>query len=130
MKKKSRWTMFARARKPKPRGVMNGTEKKFYESHLVPLLQSQSACAVWYEQWSWTLTTKTPGGLPGTRYMPDFVVLRADGELDVYEVKGSGNARRQDLNRVKQFADLFPLRVYVATLQTKRQGGGFKIEEY
>jgi hypothetical protein len=124
-----RWATYARGAQ-KQRGVKNSTEQKFYDEHLVPMLQDQSARAVWYERWSWTLTEKTPGGLPGLRYTPDFVVILASGELRAYEVKGVGNARRQDLNRVKLFADLIPIRIFVATQLTKKNGGGFKIAEY
>lgn len=109
---------------------MNSTESQFHEQVIVPMLDAGEALEVWYERWSWTLTAKTPEGKPGIRYTPDFVVMLESGELVIYEVKGSGNARRQDLNRVKLFSDLYPMRVYVATQRTKRDGGGFMVEEY
>ena len=114
----------------KTRGVLNSTERKFLEGHIAPLMLSGEAVAWWYERWTWALTESTPGGLPGIRYTPDFIVLMASGELVAYEVKGTGNARRQDLNRTKLFADLFPLRCFVATAQTQKDGGGFAVCEY
>ena len=116
--------------KRKQRGVMNSTERKFRDEVLLPRVDSGRVVMWWYEKWTWVLTEKTPSGKPGIRYTPDFVCLLDSGELIVFEVKGQGNAQRQDLNRVKVFADNYPLRVYVATLQRVKDGGGFKIEEY
>ena len=116
--------------KLKQRGVMNSTERKFYEQQIMTRVAAGEIVAWWYEGYAFRLTEKTPSGKPGIRYTPDFVVMLATGELVVYEIKGVGNARRQDLNRVKLFADLFPFRVFVATQLRKKDGGGFKIEEY
>lgn len=116
--------------KRKTRGVLNSTERKFLAQHIEPLMLAGDAVAWWYEKWTWALTECTPGGLRGIRYTPDFVVLMASGDLVVYEVKGTSNARRQDLNRTKLFADLFPLRCFVATEKTKANGGGFSVCEY
>ena len=114
----------------KERGVMNTTERRFLNEVLMPQIISCDVVLWWYEAYSWKLTEKTPDGKPGIRYTPDFVCMLDTGELVVYEVKGVGNARRQDLNRVKLFADAFPFRVYVARQQSKREGGGFDVEEY
>ncbi len=114
----------------KPKGQMNRTEKRFFESFIAPMLNDGTAVASWYEAWAFTLTQTTPEGKPGIRYTPDFVVQLAGGELRVYEVKGCGNARRESLNRTKLFASSFPLRTFLATQQAKKHGGGFKLEEY
>ncbi len=128
------WNTHAHGKR-KVRGVMNGTENKFFEQYIFPRLQDGDVLEWWYEKWSWTLTERTPSkpgspARPGTRYTPDFVCLLKSGEIVVYEVKGVGNARLQDLNRVKLFSDKFPIRTYVATLLRKKDGGGFNLEEY
>ena len=120
---------YARGRR-KERGVMNRTERKFHETIIQPTIDAGRVVQCWYEKWTWQLTEKTPGGKPGIRYTPDFVCLMASGLLVVYEVKGTGNARREALNRTKLFADIYPMRTYVATQQRVKDGGGFKIEEY
>jgi len=121
--------------KRKQRGVMNSTEEKFLEQYIKPRVDEGKVSDWWYEAWSWKLTEKTPGGngsksKPGIRYTPDFVCMLASGELVLFEVKGTGNARIQDLNRVKLFADKFPLRIYVATQRRVKDGGGFHVVEY
>ena len=114
----------------KERGVMNKTEQEFFASHISPRRISGDIVEHWYEVWTWRLTEKTPGGKPGIRYTPDFVVMLKGGLLEAYEVKGTGIATTADLNRVKLAADKLPIPFFVATKQTKKQGGGFKIEEY
>ena len=126
---KRHWSTYARGKRKEP-GVMNRTETQFYDEHIAPLLARGEIIESWYEAWTWRLTEKTPDGKPGIRYTPDFVVLCVDGRLVAYEVKGTGIATRADLNRVKVAADKIPIPFYVATKQTKKQGGGFKIEQY
>ena len=115
--------------KRKERGKMNSTEEKFLAEILEPQVAEGRVVQWWYEKWTWALTEATPKGRPGIRYTPDFVALLDDGLLIVFEVKGTGNARRQDLNRAKLFADLFPLRIFLATQRAVKNGGGFLIEE-
>ncbi len=123
------WSTYARGAR-KERGVMNRTETEFFSSYIAPRLVCKEFVESWYETWTWRLTEKTPDGKPGIRYTPDFVVLQSDGFLIAYEVKGTGIATRADLNRVKLAADKIPIPFYVATKQTKKNGGGFKIEQY
>ncbi len=116
--------------KRKERGVMNRTETEFANTILEPRKVAGEIVEYWYESITFKLTDKTPGGKPGIRYTADFAVVLADYTLEFYEVKGTGIATTADLNRVKVAADKFPMRIFVATKQTKKQGGGFKIEEY
>lgn len=138
---KHHWSAYATGER-KQRGVMNATEKAFSE-----LLDRQKAAgeviAWWYESIGLKLSD-TPGdkradGVAGrlsdrqrhgTRYTPDFAVLLADYRMIFYEIKGSGIATTADLNRVKEAAEKFPFRFYVATKQTQKAGGGFEIEEF
>ena len=126
---KPHWSTYARGKR-KVRGVMNKTEEEFFADHISPRRIAGEIVETWYEIWSWRLTEKTPDGKPGIRYTPDFVVMLKGGQLVAYEVKGTGIATRADLNRVKLAAHTIPIQFFVATKQTKKQGGGFKIEEY
>ena len=123
------WTHYARGRK-KVRGEMNRTETQFLNEVIMPRVETGEVVAWWYETITFRLTDKTPSGKPGTRYTPDFVVVLDTYELVCFEVKGSGIATTADLNRVKAASQKFPLRFYVATRRAKKDGGGFRIEEY
>ena len=123
------WSSYIRGTR-KERGVMNRTETQFAQTELEPRKEAGEVVAYWYESITFKLSGKTPGGKPGIRYTADFAVLLADYTMEFYEVKGTGMAMTADLNRVKVAADKYPFRIFVATKQTKKQGGGFKIEEY
>lgn len=126
---KRHWSTYAHGDR-KVRGVMNKTEAEFFADYISPRRIAGEIIESWYETWSWRLTEKTPDGKPGIRYTPDFVVMLKSGQLVAYEVKGTGIATRADLNRVKLAAEKIPIRFFVAWKQTKKAGGGFKIEEY
>lgn len=129
--RRPRWSNFARVGRKKVRGEMSPAERKFRTEFLDPEIANGGAREIWYERVSFTLTDKTPSGRPGVRYTPDFMVQYTDGELVFFEVKGYATSiHKRALNEVKMFADMFAFRVYVATAQTKANGGGFKIEEY
>lgn len=74
-------------------------EERFYEGTVVPALHAFA--------WSWceyeALTLTLPGGV---RYRPDFPVLRADGRMAMFEVKG----RMMEPARIKlrQCVELYP----------------------
>lgn len=138
---KHHWSAYATGER-KQRGVMNATEQSFSE-----LLDQQKAAGEVLVWWYESITLKlsdTPGdkradGVAGklsdkkrigTRYTPDFAVLLADYRMIFYEVKGSGISTTADLNRVKEAAEWFPFRFYVATKLPQKAGGGFEIEEF
>ncbi|QYG01857.1 DUF1064 domain-containing protein [Massilia sp. NP310] len=63
-----------------------------------------------------------------TFYTPDFAVMLADGNLEMHEVKGfwADDARV----KIKIAADLYPLRFVAIQAQSKKEGGGWRIEEF
>lgn len=63
-----------------------------------------------------------------TFYTPDFAVMLADGALEMHEVKGfwQDDARV----KIKIAADLYPLRFVAIQAKTKKEGGGWKAEEF
>jgi len=111
-------------------GLMNRTETEFANTVLTAWLEAGLIWESWYEPFSMRLTAKTPEGKPGIRYTPDFGVQLASLEWVLYEVKGTGLASNEALNRVKLVADKYRFRIFVARKQTKKNGGGFTFEQY
>ena len=63
-----------------------------------------------------------------TFYTPDFAVMLFDGALEAHEVKGfwQDDARA----KIKIAADLYPLRFVAIKAKPKKEGGGWKVEEF
>ncbi|WP_208296478.1 DUF1064 domain-containing protein [Massilia sp. CCM 8734] len=63
-----------------------------------------------------------------TFYTPDFVVMLADGALEAHEVKGfwQDDARA----KIKIVADLYPIRFIAIQARPKKDGGGWKVEDF
>lgn len=63
-----------------------------------------------------------------TFYTPDFAVMLAGGELEAHEVKGfwQDDARA----KIKIAADMYPLKFVAIQARTKKEGGGWKVEEF
>lgn len=63
-----------------------------------------------------------------TRYTPDFLVMRPDGELQVHETKG-GFIREDGWQKLKIAAGLFPFRFFLCQKRAKKDGGDWLIKE-
>ena len=63
-----------------------------------------------------------------TFYTPDFAVMLADGQIELHEVKGfwADDARV----KIKVAADQYPFRFIAVMARSKRDGGGWKVEEF
>jgi predicted nuclease of restriction endonuclease-like RecB superfamily len=63
-----------------------------------------------------------------TFYTPDFAVMRADGQMEMHEVKGfwQDDARV----KIKVAAERFPFRFLAVKKRAKRDGGGWETEEF
>lgn len=63
-----------------------------------------------------------------TFYSPDFAVMLASGELEMHEVKGvwQDDARA----KIKIAADIYPFRFIAVKVQSKKDGGGWAVEEF
>ncbi len=63
-----------------------------------------------------------------TFYTPDFAVMLANGELEAHEVKGfwQDDARA----KIKIAADMYPLRFLAVRTLSKKEGGGWKVEDF
>lgn len=63
-----------------------------------------------------------------TFYTPDFAVMRADGTMEMHEVKGfwTDDARV----KIKVAADMYPFKFVAIKAQSKKAGGGWQEEEF
>ena len=63
-----------------------------------------------------------------TRYTPDYMVMLSTGQLEAHEVKGHW----QDDARVKikVAADMYPIKFIAIKKKTKKDGGGWQVEEF
>lgn len=101
-------------------GAMNKTEVD-YARHL-DLLKA-SGDILW-----WAFEPLKLRLADNTFYSPDFGVLRADGALELHEVKGfwQDDARV----KIKVAAALFPAKFIAVKAEAKKRGGGWLIEEF
>ena len=61
-------------------------------------------------------------------FTPDFIVLLANGELEMHEVKGLW---RDDARvKMKVAAELYPFRFVAVYAKPKKEGGGFRYEDF
>jgi hypothetical protein len=101
-------------------GAMNKTE----QAYAATLAERQHAGEVaWYkfEGMKFRLADNT-------FYTPDFAVMLTDGALEMHEVKGywQDDARA----KIKIAADLYPMRFVAIQAKPKKDGGGWKVEEF
>lgn len=63
-----------------------------------------------------------------TFYTPDFAVMRADGTMEMHEVKGfwTDDARV----KIKVAADMYPFKFLAIKANSKKAGGGWSVEEF
>lgn len=63
-----------------------------------------------------------------TFYTPDFVVMMADGLIEMHEVKGfwQDDARV----KIKVAADMYPFKFIAVKPKAKKHGGGWDFEEF
>lgn len=89
-----------------PPGQMNRTETR-YADHLETRKRADEIIAYWFEPMSLRLAA-------GTFYRPDFMVMLADGLIEVHEVKGYW---REDARiKIKVASEHFPFRFIAVRL--------------
>lgn len=101
-------------------GKMNNTEKA-YAQHLE--IQKREGEINYYSFDGINLRLAD-----NTFYKPDFLVMRADGQLEIHEVKGFWTD--DALVKIKVAADKFPFKFIAVMKQTKKNGGGWDIREF
>lgn len=97
---------------------MNGTEADYAKR-----LELRRNCGeiLWYKFESMTFKLAD-----GCRFTPDFVVMAADGVMEVHEVKGSRGFEDDALVKIKVLAEHFPFRVVAYVAKAKKAGGGWE----
>ena len=101
-------------------GKMNNTEKA-YAQHLE--IQKREGEINYYSFDGINLRLAD-----NTFYKPDFLVMRADGQLEIHEVKEFWTD--DALVKIKVAADKFPFKFIAVMKQTKKNGGGWDIREF
>lgn len=101
-------------------GEMNKTEAR-YDSSLWDLRRTGDV--LWHKFEAVKLRLAD-----NTFYSPDFAVMVADGTMEMHEVKGfwEDDARV----KIKVAAALYPFRFKALTPRTKKDGGGWNVEEF
>lgn len=109
----------ARGRRREP-GTMNKTEAAYAASLELRRIAGE---ILWYEFEAIKFRLAA-----NTFYTPDFIIMLADGTLEAHEVKGhwEDDARV----KIKVAADKFPLRFVALKVVPKKDGGGWKEEEF
>lgn len=101
-------------------GVMNRTEAEY--SRLLESLRT-SGEVLW-----WAFEGITLKLAEGSRYTPDFFLMRSDGTLECHEVKSRwiGDAK----TKMRIAAEKFPFKFTAVYALPKKAGGGWELEEF
>lgn len=110
-----------------PKGVMNKTEAKFAQ-RLTLLKAAGEIVAYHYEALKICIVPGLPGKRNGVFYTPDFLVQRADDELELVDVKGGHGWEEDARVKIKAAAERFPLFHWVGYTLTK--AGDWEREEF
>lgn len=105
-------------------GEMNRTEKA-YSLFLEGEKRAGRVLAFWFESWKFKIAENA------CWYTPDFIVLKANGDLEAHEVKGSPRIFADDAKvKVKVCASTYPIKMKVVFPKTKKSGGGWDVQEF
>lgn len=105
-------------------GEMNRTERAYFE-YLTMLKNRGEILEFWFECFKFSIAKNR------CDYLPDFVVMRNNGSLEIHEVKGSRKIFADDARvKVKVCADKYPFPLYVVYPRPKKLGGGWEYEEF
>lgn len=101
-------------------GEMNKTEKA-YQVHLE--IEKKNEKILWYsfEGLKFKLAKRCT-------YTPDFAVMMPDGQIELHEVKGFWMDDAKV--KIKMAAKLFPFKFIAVKVKPKKDGGGWKVEEF
>lgn len=117
-----------RARQPRAKGRpktsrLNRLERSFAE--YLTLQQAAGQVAWWRFEAIRLRLGEADGSTRAVFYTPDFLVMRPDGALEVYETKG--HWREAAKLRIEVAASMFPF-PFFAVYADRRQSSGFRIE--
>lgn len=113
-----RWQALGRL----PKGTMNKTEREYAD-----LLDQQKAAGQIIDYKFHPMRIRLADN---TYYEVDFLVLHGDHSLAIHETKGGYTSEKGQL-KIKLVAELMPwFGFFKAVKQTKKDGGGFKLEDF
>lgn len=131
--------MKIRARIPVRRtpGKMTRTEERFRDEVLEARLAAGEILRHEFEPVTFRLT-QGRNGKPGVSFTPDFLVIRADGLLELWDVKhdgfnfhGKGAPGDKSRDKLKLCAEMWPeLLWFRAARRRKRDGGGWEQQRF
>lgn len=101
-------------------GTMNKTEAA-YAAHLER--QRMAGEVLWFKFEGVKLRLAD-----NTFYSPDFAVMVASGQIEMHEVKGFWQDDAKV--KIKVAADLYPFRFIAVKAQSKKDGGGWLVEDF
>ena len=109
---------------PVATGTMRDTDMNKTEAEYAGMLEARrvSGEILW-----WAYEAMTLKLADNTRYTPDFLLMLADGVLEVHETKG-GFIREDGWLKLKVAAGMFPFRFFLCQKLAKKDGGGWKIK--
>jgi len=115
---------YFRSRRRHNPGQMNGLETRF--SEYLENLKKKGEILWWRYEGIRLKLTEAEGT---THYTPDFCVFDRDGGMTFYETKGRWLSSARV--KIKVAADQFYMFKFVGAMaKTKKQGGGWKFEEF
>lgn len=108
---------------PVATGTVRDTDMNKTEAEYAGMLEARrvSGEILW-----WAYEAMTLKLADNTRYTPDFLLMLADGALEVHETKG-GFIREDGWLKLKVAAGMFPFRFFLCQKQAKKAGGGWII---
>ena len=101
-------------------GAMNKTEAG-YGQHLELLKRAGEVTWYRFEGLKFRLADNT-------FYTPDFAVMLSNGELEAHEVKGFWQDDAKV--KIKVAAEMYPMRFIAVKVKTKKDGGGYAVEDF
>lgn len=117
---RQKWSRPGHALGRLPTGAMNKSEQA-YAAHLAA--KQAAGLIQWFEFEAVKLRLAD-----NTFYTPDFAVMAADGVMELHETKGfwEDDARV----KIKVAASLFPFRFKAFKARSKKNGGGWEVENF
>lgn len=115
---KPSWLTYAKGSVRTGRTGMNKTEAA-YQAHLE--LRKHAGEVAWFGFHCFKLKLAD-----STWLEPDFLVMLADGTLQVHDTKGF--MAEKAWVKLKVAAELFPIQVWTAKVRAKKDGGGWLVE--
>lgn len=114
----SRWQALGRLKD----GALNKTEQAF--AALLDQWKHEGK-VLWWKAHAFNIRLAD-----NTYYRIDFIALTSANELVIYETKGGYTSDKGQM-KIKLAAEALPvMRIFKATKQDKKAGGGFKLEEF